>query len=125
MTSIFVYIQLAQRLYSEFGLKRSAASIFRAIKRIKFTRKMVKTKFFNPKPKSEYDFNHLDSALANSNSISLDESCFYVYDHPRFGYSKRGESLVKNIPSTCLYPRKASTVALLSIPFSYFLKKTT
>lgn len=100
--------QLSKALYTNLNLKRSSSSIHRSLKRSKITRKLVKTKFFNAKADNEYNFKQLHNTLNMSSSISVDESCFYFIDHPKYGYAKRGEKLTKSIPSSYLYPRKIS-----------------
>jgi transposase len=102
-------LDLSQMLQNDYSIKRSKSSIHRSIKTIRFSRKKVFRKFYNPKNNQrDYRFDTLASSLEDTDSVSIDESAFYFSDFPRFGYSKKGDRIFKTIPSSFLHPRKLS-----------------
>jgi len=106
-TSLLV---IKKTLETNYGLKRSPSTIFRDLKTLKVTRKRTCVKSYVPERTSNYDYKNLRVALQNRETISIDESCFYVSDCSRYGYASRGVRVEKfNNP----YKNKHRTLSLL------------
>ena len=80
------------------------------MKKLKVTRKRASVKSYAPERTKNYDYKTLRDALKNQETISIDESCFYVSECSRYGYASRGVKVQKfNNP----YKNSKRTVSLL------------
>lgn len=88
-------LDLSKMIASKFGLQRSAKTISRHIKRMGWTRKKAfRMVDYTHKPDDVLAFGESYKQASDHNVIvSIDECGFYVGDHNRYGYSKRGEKL--------------------------------
>jgi len=103
-------LSIHKTLEKDHGLKRSPSTIFRDLKKLKITRKRTSVKSYAPERTLNYDYKTLRDALKNKETISIDESCFYVSDCPRYGYASRGVKVQRfNNP----YKNSKRTLSLL------------
>ena len=86
---------LSNMLTKEFGLKRSARTASRYIRKSGMTRKKAfRMVDYSHNTEDIIEFgNRYIKANDEQVIVSIDECGFYVGDHNRFGYSKRGERL--------------------------------
>ena len=90
----FITLQdLSSKLYNAFNLKRSRSSISRDLKRNKFSYKKATITCSVPERVNSYNYQKLLEVLENEDTISIDESYFYVFESPIFGYSRQGSKL--------------------------------
>jgi transposase len=103
---------IGQKLGLDFGLKRSASSVFRSMRRNRISRKRVKQQITSPKQLPEnYNYSNLRNALSKPSTISIDEAGFYVTEYPRYGYALKGTKVIRKISHKVLSPaRKVSLV---------------
>ena len=104
---------IAKMLHEKFQIKKSVSTIFRLLKKNKITRKSIKTKIIsNSKSFTEYNFNTLKTCLQDVNTISIDETCFYITERPKYGYSLRGTKIERHIGSRTLCPHRKINLLL-------------
>lgn len=103
-------LDIHKTLEKVYGLKRSPSTVFRDLKKLRITRKRTSVKSYAPERTSNYDYKTLRNALQNPETISIDESCFYVSDCSRYGYAPRGVKIQRfNNP----YRNSKRTLSLL------------
>jgi len=89
-------LELQKALKSKLQIVKSLSTISRELKKCKISRKRVSVKNSVPERTSDYDFERLAEAL-EGDPISIDETCFYYSECPKYGYALRGHSVTKNL----------------------------
>jgi transposase len=87
-------------LLSERGIKASESTICRARRAAGYSRKRARARYIPREPTVEAASEYLSKLESAREALAIDETCIYIEDAPRFGYSRRG------IP--CIYRRKYS-----------------
>jgi transposase len=103
---------IGQKLGADLGLKRSASTVFRSMRRNRISRKRVKQRITSSKQLPEnYNYPNLRNTLSKPTTISIDEAGFYVTEYPRYGYALKGTKVIRNVSHKVLSPvRKISLV---------------
>ena len=115
--------ELSKAIKDSLNLKTSSTSCWRSLRYANFTRKKTRNTIITlNKPTQVQEFK--DSYKRSKNLISLDETFFY-YDIPRYGYSKRGQQLRKQLTEN---PKKHKLTLYMAISDSkivgYKISKT-
>ena len=87
--------EVAHEISKECNLKRSSRTVGRYMKMVGYSRKVATRRVdYKHDPNKIFDFcNKFNSAHKDGNLIAIDEAGFYVGDHPKRGWSRRGERL--------------------------------
>lgn len=102
---------LSREINERCGLKRSRTSVFRYLKQSGYSLKKAfrKVKVDNDQERvTDFCTKHL--AARDDDILYVDEACFYIGDHPRRGYSKRGSKLSISMERSCV--RRKYTILL-------------
>jgi transposase len=81
--------EIVQRL-KDSDHAASTTTVHRAIRTARFSRKRVQPRFQPRKPTTEQAVEFLKNFDAAQEIISIDETCVYANDSPRYGYTLRG-----------------------------------
>ena len=81
--------EIVARIRGE-GIQISSTTAHRALRRASFTRKRVQARFQPREPTSEEANAFLECFDGADEVISVDETCIYVNDSPRYGYTLKG-----------------------------------
>jgi transposase len=94
------------------GLTVSCSSAWRAVRRAGFSPKRPKLRTSRREPSLEECEAFLQGFRQTGERISVDESCIYLNDPPRRGYSRRGQRIIHR---TATAPRRRKISLLLAI----------
>ena len=95
--SFFTLQNLQQKIYKEFKIQKSVATISRHLKKCKISRKRTTFKNNVPERTSSYDYSRLYSTLQEPTTVSIDETCFYYSETPSYGYAFKGTKVIRKI----------------------------
>ena len=91
--------QICGLVSKECNIYRSTSTAHSWIKQMKYSRKKVyATIDHTPSDSISSSFCSIYSTLSNDNIICIDEAGFYVGEHARYGYSKKGNRI--HVPSS-------------------------
>lgn len=94
----------------EKGVRVSRATACRAVRSAGFTRKRARSKVCGKEPKPEDADLYLQGLSNKPEIISVDETCVYLEESPRYGYSLKGTRCVHNRRNAS---RRSGKVSLL------------
>ena len=90
----FLTLDEMVRHLKDMGYIVSRSTVCRAVRLSGYTRKRVRPVFKPKHPSTSDTQKFMDSFQANDNRISVDETCIYIQESPRYGYSKVGERCI-------------------------------
>ena len=95
--NFFTLHKLQNAFNERFRKNLSISTISRHLKLCKISRKRTAFKHYVPERTHLYDYKKLQEALEEPTTISIDETCFYYSETPRYGYAEKGIKVVRKL----------------------------
>lgn len=108
----FIRLREARDAMEEKGVNMSLSTAYRALKHASFSRKRVQARHCPRSPTKAQITRFREDLRGPSEKISIDETCIYVNDPPRYGYSKRGQRIALKTKRYIRHDRKTVLLAI-------------